>query len=91
MLPIGLFAKEIELRPMINEIHLQYPCIDSRRIRTELVKKGHNVNRKRIVRIMRDMVIGAICPNPKTKQANKARKVYPYLLRDIEVTYPNQA
>lgn len=40
---------------------------------------------------MRDMGIGAIYPKPKTTLANKAHKVYPYLLRDIEVTYPNQA
>lgn len=76
---------------MIDKIHLQYPFMDSRRIRNELIKKGHKVNRKRIVRIMRDMGIGAIYPKPKTTIANKAYKVYPYLLRDIEVTYPNQA
>ncbi|MEI8672746.1 IS3 family transposase [Vibrio sp. SA48] len=89
--PIGLSAEEIELRRMIDEIHLQYPFMGSRRIRTELMKKGHNVNRKRIVQIMREMGIGAIYPKPKTTLANKAHKVYPYLLRDIEVTYPNQA
>ncbi|EOG5907671.1 IS3 family transposase [Vibrio vulnificus] len=55
------------------------------------LKKGHNVNRKRVVRLMRDMGIGAIYPKPRTTLANKAHKVYPYLLRDIEVTYPNQA
>lgn len=55
------------------------------------MKKGHNVNRKRIVRIMREMGIGAIYPKPKTTLANKTHKVYPYLLRDIEVTYLNQA
>lgn len=76
---------------MIDEIHLQYPFMGSRRIRNELIKKGHKVNRKRIVRIMRDMGIGAIYPKPKTTIANKEHKVYPYLLRDIEVTYPNQA
>ena len=76
---------------MIDEIHLQYPFMGSRRIRTELAKKGHSVNRKRVVRLMRDMGIGAIYPKPKTTLANKAHKVYPYLLRDIEVTYPNQA
>ena len=89
--PIGLSAEEIELRRMIDEIHLQYPFMGSRRIRSELAKKGHNVNRKRVVRIMRDMGIGAIYPKPRTTLANKAHKVYPYLLRDIEVTYPNQA
>ncbi|MGY5769993.1 IS3 family transposase [Vibrio cincinnatiensis] len=89
--PIGLSNEELELRRMIDEIHLQYPFMGSRRIRNELIKKGHKVNRKRIVRIMRDMGIGAIYPKPKTTIANKAHKVYPYLLRDIEVTYPNQA
>ena len=63
--PIGLSAEEIELRRMIDEIHLQYPFMGSRRIRTELAKKGHHVNRKRIVRIMRDMGIGAILPQAK--------------------------
>ncbi|EKF9234778.1 IS3 family transposase [Vibrio cholerae] len=89
--PIGLSAEESTLRRMIDEIHLQYPFMGSRRIRTELAKKGHSVNRKRVVRLMRDMGIGAIYPKPKTTLANKAHKVYPYLLRDIEVTYPNQA
>ncbi|HCE1981266.1 TPA: IS3 family transposase [Vibrio parahaemolyticus] len=89
--PIGLSAEEITLRRMIDEIHLQYPFMGSRRIRNELAKKGHSVNRKRVVRLMRDMGLGAIYPNPKTTLANKAHKVYPYLLRDIEVTYPNQA
>ncbi|WP_282252872.1 IS3 family transposase [Vibrio campbellii] len=89
--PIGLSVEEIELRHIIDEIHLQYPFMGSRRVRTELAKKGHNVNRKRVIRIMRDMGIGAIYPKPKTTLANKAHKVYPYLLRNVEVTYPNQA
>lgn len=89
--PIGLSVEEIELRRIIDEIHLQYPFMGSRRVRTELAKKGHNVNRKRVIRIMRDMGIGAIYPKPQTTLANKAHKVYPYLLRNVEVTYPNQA
>ncbi|MEZ9292434.1 IS3 family transposase [Vibrio lentus] len=89
--PIGLSVEEIELRRIIDEIHLQYPFMGSRRVRTELAKKGHNVNRKRVIRIMRDMGIGAIYPKPKTTLTNKAHKVYPYLLRNVEVTYPNQA
>ncbi|AUI88054.1 transposase [Vibrio azureus] len=89
--PIGLSAEEIELRRMIDEIHLQYLFMGSIRIRNKLTKKGHNVNRKRVVRLIRDMGIGAIYPKPRTTLANEAHKVYPYLLRDIEVTYPNQA
>lgn len=78
--PIGLSAEEVELCRMVDEIHLQYPIMGSRRIRTELAKKGYNVNCKRVVRIMRDTDIGAIYPKPKTTLANKAHKVYPCLL-----------
>ncbi|GAL10950.1 mobile element protein [Vibrio astriarenae] len=85
--PVELSVEEIELRRIIDEIHLQYPFMGSRRVRTELAKKGINVNRKRVIRIMRDMGIRAIYPTPQTTLANKAHKVYPYLLR----TYPNQA
>ncbi len=65
--PIGLSVEEIGLCRIIDEIHLQYPFMGSRRVRTELAKKGHNVNRKRVIRIMRDMGIGAIYPKPKTQ------------------------
>lgn len=47
---------------MIDEIHLQYPFMGSRRIRTELAKNGHSVNRKRVVRLMRDVGIGGYLP-----------------------------
>jgi putative transposase len=40
---------------------------------------------------MRDMGLGPIYPKPNTTLTNKVHKVYPCLLRDIEVTYPNQA
>ncbi len=89
--PVGLSEDELTLRRMIDEIHIQYPFMGSRRIRHELMKKGQVVNRKRIVRMMRDIGVGAIYPKPKTTKANKAHKVYPYLLRDTEVTYANQA
>lgn len=39
---------------------------------------------------MRDMWSGVIYPKAQTTMANKAHKVYPYLLRNVEVTYPNQ-
>ncbi len=81
----------MELHRIIDEIHIQYPFMGSRRVRTELARRGHNVNRKRVIRLMRDMSIGAIYPKPKTTLTNKAHKVYPYLLRNVEVTYPNQA
>ena len=81
---------ELEIRRLIDEIHLKYPFMGSRRIRNELAKRDKHVNRKRIVRIMTEMRIRAIYPKAKTTIPNKEHKVYPYLLRNLSVTYPNQ-
>ena len=75
---------------MIDKIHTKYPFMGSRRIRNELTKESQFVNRKRIIRIMREMGIGALYPKPKTTSVNKEHKIYPYLLRGLEVRSPNQ-
>ena len=62
----------------------------SRRICTELAKKSHAVNRKRVMRLMRAMGIYALYPKPKTSIGNITHKIYPYLLRDMTVSYANQ-
>ena len=62
----------------------------SRRIRTELIKLGKNVNRKRVIRLMIAMGIGAVYPKHRTTIADKSHKIYPYLLRDLDIFYVNQ-
>jgi putative transposase len=75
---------------MIDEIHLEYPFMGSRRICTELVKQGIKINRKRVVRLMLAMGIGAVYPKQRTTFADKSHKIYPYLLRELDITYANQ-
>lgn len=55
-----------------------------------LGSQGHIVNRKRIQRLMRLMGIQGICPGPNTSRRRMEHAVYPYLLRDLVVTRPNQ-
>ena len=55
-----------------------------------LKRLGYRVNRKRISRLMRLMGIEAIYPKPKLSAINGEHRVYPYLLRDYEVTASNQ-
>lgn len=81
---------ELEIRRLIDKIHLKYPFMGSRRIQNELAKFDKHVNRKRIIRMMTEMRIRAIYPKAKTTIPNKEHKVYPYLLRNLSVTYPNQ-
>lgn len=85
-----------EARPdesiLANEIHelwLDMPQYGYRRIAAELQRRGHEVNRKRILRMMRDMCIQALYPRPKTTRINSEHKKYPYLLRDLKVATSN--
>lgn len=51
---------------------------------------GETVNPKRVRRLMRIMGLQAVYPKPRTTVASSDRKVYPYLLRGLAVTHPNQ-
>ena len=51
---------------------------------------GYNVNRKRIQRLMKSLGLAGMAPGPNTSRAQPQHKVYPYLLRGLEVTQPNQ-
>ncbi len=53
-----------------------------------LTAQGHVVNRKRVQQLMR--VLAGMAPEPHTSQSHPAHTVYPYRLRKVEVTHPNQ-
>ena len=80
---------EMLMRAM-DKIHLRLPFYGSRRIVDELATEGHVVNRKRVKRLMRRMGMNALYPKPNTSRANHAHKVYPYLLRDLNIDRANQ-
>ena len=77
--PVGESAENIELMKEIDKVHLKYPFMGHRRIVGELADLGYQVNRKKVMRLMRLMGIYALYPKKKTTIANKAHKVYPYL------------
>ena len=78
----------------IDELHLSYPFYGSRQMTNALNRlecnKNEPVNRKRIVRLMRKMGITTVYPKPRTTITDKAHKIYPYLLRDRQITAPNE-
>jgi putative transposase len=53
-------------------------------------RQGYKVNRKRMQRLMRLMGLEAIYQKPNTSRPNPEHRVYPYLLRNLAVTRPNQ-
>lgn len=60
------------------------------RITVLLRREGIEVNRKAVQRHMRDMGIVGICPRPNLSRRAHGEQVYPYLLRDLTCTHPNQ-
>ena len=75
---------------LIDRIHTDQPFLGSRRIVDGLVDHGQLVNRKRVSRLMRLMGIQAIHPGPRTTQPNPQHKIYPYLLRNLNIDQANQ-
>lgn len=82
---------DTELANVIHEIWLSMPYYGYRRIAAELKRRGQAVNHKCISRLMGAMNIMALYPKPKTTIAMPDHKIYPYLLRDVKVAYPDKA
>lgn len=82
--------ENLHIMRMIDEQYLKTPFYGARRMHATIRAKGYQVNIKRIRRLMRLMDIEAIYPKPKTSQANKAHKIYPYLLRGLEINRKDQ-
>ena len=79
----------LRLMKLIDEEYTRHPFYGSRRFVAWLRKLGHDVNRKRIQGLMREIGIEAIYPKPNLSRRNKEHKIYPYLLRDVKIEHPN--
>ena len=80
---------DLTLMRRLDEIHLQYPFLGSRRLRDALEQEGRFVNRKRIQRLMRLMGLEALYPQRKTSLPGKGHRIFPYLLQGLDITRPN--
>jgi putative transposase len=76
---------------VLDEVYLKWPFYGSRRLCAVLQQRGHGVNRKRVQRLMRQMGLRAIYPKPRTSHPGHGHKIYPYRLRGLTITRPNQA
>ena len=75
---------------LIDEQYLKTPFYGSRRMCTFLCGLGYKINRKRVRRLMRQMGLEAIYPKPRTSLPSQGHKVYPYLLKGLHISHPNQ-
>jgi len=81
---------ELALMRRIDELHLDYPFAGSRMLQALLLGEGYQVGRLRVRNLMKRMVIEAIYRRPNTSKPAPGHKIYPYLLRKLAVTRPNQ-
>jgi putative transposase len=88
--PKGETALNLMLMRQIDEQFLETPFFGVRQMTWHLRNEGHLVNEKRIRRLMRLMDLMPIYQKPNTSKAAKGHKTYPYLLKGLRVTRPNQ-
>jgi putative transposase len=90
-LPRSTSDADLALMRRIDELHLEYPFAGSRMLRGLLKAEGHEVGRLHISTLMKKMAIEALYRRPNTSKPTPGHKIYPYLLRNLTVTRPNQA
>jgi putative transposase len=88
--PVPASQENLELMKLIDQQYLERPFYGSRRMTVWLRNQGYGVNRKRVRRLMEIMGLRAIYRRPRTSQPAPGHQVYPYLLRGVAITRPNQ-
>lgn len=88
--PKGETEKNLDLMRVIDKQFLETPFYGVRQMTWHLRNEGHLVNEKRIRRLMRLMGLMPIYQKPNTSRPMKGHRIYPYLLRGLQVNRPNQ-
>jgi len=88
--PVEINPEDIKLMNVIDEEFTEHPFFGVRSMTWRLRDLGYNIGRKHVRTLMRTMGLQAVFPSKKTSKPNPDHKVYPYLLRGIDITRPNQ-
>jgi putative transposase len=89
-LPRPVSAADLALMRRIDELHLEFPFAGSRMLRGLLTAEGSKVGRRHVKTLMQRMGIEALYRRPRTTKPELGHKIYPYLLRGVEITRANQ-
>ena len=87
--PRPISTENLELMKQIDAEYMQHPTNGSRSMRDFFYRQGRIVNRKRIQRLMRLMGLEAIYPKPRTSKPHPEHRIYPYLLRGLDINRPD--
>ena len=89
-LPRPVSETDLAIMRRLDRLHLEYPFAGSRMLRGLLVAEGCKIGRRHVRTLMRRMGIEALYRRPRTTTPAPGHKIYPYLLRGMEITRPNQ-
>lgn len=87
--PASETGENLHLMRLIDEQYMRMPYYGSRRMAKWLQATGHSANRKRVQRLMRVMGLEGLTPKRSTSRPAKGHRVFPYLLRGVEITHPD--
>ena len=87
--PMGESEYNVNLMRLIDVIYTEHPFLGSLKITDLLRKDGHEVNHKRIERLMRVQGLAAVYPRPRLSVPDRAAQKYPYLLAGVKIARPN--
>ena len=87
--PQPISAEDLALMHRIDELHLEMPYAGARMLSRMLRREGKPVGRKRVTTLMQRMGIAALYRKPNTSKPHPEHKIYPYLLRNLEISRPN--
>jgi putative transposase len=89
-LPRPVSEADLRLMRRIDELHLELPFAGARMLRDLLRVEGVGVGRKHVATLMRRMGLAALYRKPNTSKKPPGHTIYPYLLRTLPITRPNQ-
>ena len=89
-LPRPVSSADLEIMRRLDRLHLEYPFAGSRMLRGLLALQGCKIGRRHVKTLMKRMGIEALYRRPRTTKPEPGHKIYPYLLRGMEITRPNQ-
>ena len=89
-LPRPTSVADLAIMRRLDELHMGFPFAGSRMLRDLVTAEGIKVGRLHVSTLMKKMAIAAIYRRPNTSKPASGHKAYPYLLRKLAVTRPNQ-
>jgi putative transposase len=89
-LPRPVPEADLAIMRRLDRLHLEFPFAGSRMLRGLMAAEGCKIGRRHVKTLMRRMGIEALYRRPRTTKPEPGHKIYPYLLRGVQVTRPNQ-